>query len=529
MKTSKKLLSILLSVLLVVMTVSCLAVCFTAIAWATIQFGNYPQGRVTETTALKNAAAAATWKSYGYYKGHGRYDGDNNCYDGLMYKDDFMKYADFYLNGSKYRAVKFTGYRPEQTSYVADNLHSNQDENGYLVGKTYYFLYQALNWWVIDSSTGLVLCDKIIDAQAYQNVIWKASEEYYIGVSSTYANNYAQSSILNWLNDDFYNTAFSAAQKEKIKPASTGSTKKVYLLPEGFTRVTRYSLDSNYSRQVKGTDYAKCQGLLVGDSGYSLWWLSTSGEESGDAVCVGDNGSIYETNVDTTSIGVRPICYLTSLTNDTSMDTYTITVSASPAAGGTVSGGGTYYKGETATVKATSKLGYRFTGWYYRDKKVSSNETYTFTVGANGNLVAEFEQVPTYTVTVTASPTEGGTVTGGGTYVKGETVTVTATPKPGYKFVKWEQCIGGFAGQQIWVDLGFTPSYTIQSNTTDRDFRAVFEKDASTDPGTPDPGTPDPGTPESVCPWCGGQHVGFFQGIIGFFHGIFAKLFGARY
>ena len=38
-----------------------------------------------------------------------------------------------------------------------------------------------------------------------------------------------------------------------------------------------------------------------------------------------------------------------------------------------------------------------------------------------------------------------------------------------------------------------------------------------------------PTEPESVCPWCGGQHVGFFQGIIGFFHGIFARLFGARY
>lgn len=32
-----------------------------------------------------------------------------------------------------------------------------------------------------------------------------------------------------------------------------------------------------------------------------------------------------------------------------------------------------------------------------------------------------------------------------------------------------------------------------------------------------------------VCAWCGGQHEGFFQGIIGFFHRIFAALFGAKY
>ena len=33
----------------------------------------------------------------------------------------------------------------------------------------------------------------------------------------------------------------------------------------------------------------------------------------------------------------------------------------------------------------------------------------------------------------------------------------------------------------------------------------------------------------NLCPWCGQEHVGFFQGIIGFFHGIFAKIFGAKY
>ena len=69
MKTSKKLLSILLSVLLVVLTVSCLAVCFTASAeysYHYIHFGTYPQTRVNETTALKNAANNATWKSYDY-------------------------------------------------------------------------------------------------------------------------------------------------------------------------------------------------------------------------------------------------------------------------------------------------------------------------------------------------------------------------------------------------------------------------------------------------------------------------------
>ena len=40
-------------------------------------------------------------------------------------------------------------------------------------------------------------------------------------------------------------------------------------------------------------------------------------------------------------------------------------------------------------------------------------------------------------ITVTASPTEGGEVTGEGAYTYGETVILTATPNTGYNFVNW--------------------------------------------------------------------------------------------
>ena len=76
--------------------------------------------------------------------------------------------------------------------------------------------------------------------------------------------------------------------------------------------------------------------------------------------------------------------------------TYTITVSAAPAKGGTVSGGGTFGKGETVTIKAVPNTGYKFTGWYYRDKQVSTNATYIFTASADGALRAEFEELPDY-------------------------------------------------------------------------------------------------------------------------------------
>lgn len=48
-----------------------------------------------------------------------------------------------------------------------------------------------------------------------------------------------------------------------------------------------------------------------------------------------------------------------------------------------------------------------------------------------------------------------------------------------------------------------------------------------TDP-TPTDSTPQP-QQSGDCHWCGGEHTGFFGGIIGFFHNILAKLFGNKY
>ena len=64
------------------------------------------------------------------------------------------------------------------------------------------------------------------------------------------------------------------------------------------------------------------------------------------------------------------------------------------------------------------------------------------------------------------------------------------------------------------------------SATEDGTGTLVIEN-APTTPDTPD--TPDPEPQQSGCPWCGGEHVGFFQGIIGWFHSILARIFGARY
>ena len=83
------------------------------------------------------------------------------------------------------------------------------------------------------------------------------------------------------------------------------------------------------------------------------------------------------------------------------INTYEVTVTANPAEGGTVTGGGTYNDGTTATLTATASTatGYTFSNWTKAGDVVSTNATYTVTVTEAGEYVANFT-LNTQTLTV---------------------------------------------------------------------------------------------------------------------------------
>mgnify|MGYP002625336979 CR=1 FL=1 len=117
--------------------------------------------------------------------------------------------------------------------------------------------------------------------------------------------------------------------------------------------------------------------------------------------------------------------------------TYTVTVSANPTNGGTVTGGGTYQEGQSCTVNATAATGYTFSNWTENGNVVSTNANYSFTVTGNRNLVANFT-LQQFTITTIAEPGDhAGGVEGGGTYTYGQTCTLTATPCIPFVFVNW--------------------------------------------------------------------------------------------
>jgi uncharacterized repeat protein (TIGR02543 family) len=145
------------------------------------------------------------------------------------------------------------------------------------------------------------------------------------------------------------------------------------------------------------------------------------------------------------------------------LNQYTIAVSANPAAGGVVSGDGMVSHGDSVTVTALSSAGYSFVNWIEDGAEASTSASYTFSAERDRTLIAIFS-LNKYAITVSASPAEGGKVTGGGSANHGDTVMVTAVANPGYTFVRWTE--GGVA-------LSTSTSYSFTAES-DRTFVANF-------------------------------------------------------
>lgn len=76
-------------------------------------------------------------------------------------------------------------------------------------------------------------------------------------------------------------------------------------------------------------------------------------------------------------------------------DAYTISISSSPSAGGTTTGGGEYDADASITLTAMPNTGYTFTNWTGNGTILSATSSYTFTVSADIAVVANFFAVST--------------------------------------------------------------------------------------------------------------------------------------
>jgi hypothetical protein len=121
---------------------------------------------------------------------------------------------------------------------------------------------------------------------------------------------------------------------------------------------------------------------------------------------------------------------------------YDVTTSVDPAGVGTVTGGGTYNCGDTATLEAAATDPcYVFDHW--SGALTGSANPSSLTVDADKSVTAHFVKIQ-YDVTTSVDPAGVGTVSGGGTYNCGDTATLEAiATDAGYVFDHWSGALTG--------------------------------------------------------------------------------------
>ena len=252
-----------------------------------VTYGSYPQSKVTDTdliTALNSQTLQA---------------------------DNTVTY-----DGAKYLRVFFTVYNAYWGGTTTGTGSTYQDNNGYYINTVYWFKFEPLRWLVLSNTGGelLLVSEKILEARQY-NQSWSAVT-------------WETCSLRTWLNNTFYNNAFSPDEQTNVATSAVvnannpwngtnggnSTNDKVFLLShaEVMDNANGFSSSSNAdtARRSKGTDFAKSCGLYVPPGseflGMSAWWLRSPGNDTQSAGTVDSGGGISYDSVDTAYEGVRP-------------------------------------------------------------------------------------------------------------------------------------------------------------------------------------------------------------------------------
>ena len=210
----------------------------------------------------------------------------------------------------------------EETASKTESSSQEKDKNPeYKVGETIEFgnypqdkdgTEKPIEWIVMknEGNQVLLLSKYVLDAKPYNNeewgdVTWETSD------------------IRQWLNNEFYTTAFNKAEKAKIQTSLTknednskygtsggnDTEDKVFLLSEKEAE-TLFSNDDE--RIAKVTGYAEKSGVYVNEEKVAWWWLRSPGRYSSSAAVVGSDGWVYGDGsiVSGAYDGVRPALHL---------------------------------------------------------------------------------------------------------------------------------------------------------------------------------------------------------------------------
>ncbi len=191
----------------------------------------------------------------------------------------------------------------QNNEYVITNLKSAK------VGEHIYFVKyeqdndvsngkEIIKWTVLRVTDGkaLVISEYVLDQQTFNGnkdeVTWE------------------NCGLRRWLNDDFIHIAFGETEQSKILTSSVlndnGSTieDRIFLL--NFNDISTYFY-SKSDRYAIPTKYAIFRGAT---EPYCSWWLRSSGEKSGTAVYVDNNGVLPGSKSANNPLGIRPAMWI---------------------------------------------------------------------------------------------------------------------------------------------------------------------------------------------------------------------------
>ena len=236
-----------------------------------VYLGSYPRTEIKGkklTKAIKNA----------------KYDEDGFAkVKGVIYKRISKKDARYIGSGSKF--------------YKWDNQY-------------HYFQCEPIKWNIIGKKNGnyILISEEILDTQQYHNKLEAVS--------------WSESVMRTWLNRDFYNTAFSAAERKLLQKTEVSTPRntvygtsggtavkdKVYLLSVQEAAKKAFGFSGNNSRKAKTTDYAHAMGALTRKTGMGCWWPRTAGKNSKYAANILSSGKVSHRGYKVTIFdGVRPV------------------------------------------------------------------------------------------------------------------------------------------------------------------------------------------------------------------------------
>ncbi len=251
-------------------------------------FGMYPRTRCTgesDFTSIRNSIDYSSMNQFEFYE------------SGKIVKDTYY-YYDFYLEeeylNKKFRYIEFKQSDPHHRMYdcnttydatsgnndssigewdTSAELDYYQKENGLSTG---YYFYEPLKWRILSINNGkaMLIATEALDSQQFYHSL----DNHEDGENGTtiYPNNWEYSDIRKWLNNDFYNTAFTKGcanyiQETQLDNVNTsffrGSDGTLQIGKNSSTENQNNTIDKIFLPSVKDCSTAE-YGFYTDDDGW---------------------------------------------------------------------------------------------------------------------------------------------------------------------------------------------------------------------------------------------------------------------